>query len=376
MFSLHIDTATDWRGGQSQVLSLVVGLRAAGHRALLVAHPDGELRRRMREGHDLIPLGPRGEIDIAAAWRLSRVLKQLAPDVIHAHDPHAIAMAATALSIAAPTPAPPLVATRRSEFRMARNSFSRWKYSQVDCFVATAAAIRDRLVADGIPRSRTTVVYEGVDVERIERLQAANAHADFYLPTHAPIVGNVAALVPQKGQHHLIEAAALVVREVPDARFVIVGDGELRGSLERQIRDRHLERHVFLGGFRVDAIELTKGFDLFALSSVAEGVSAALVHAMAGSKAAVATTAGGTPEVVVDGETGYLVRPRDHRTMADRLIRLLKDVRLREGMGEAARRRARNRFTLERMVAETAGVYERLAGTRPEAGIASPSARG
>ncbi len=78
----------------------VLGLREIGHRAALVGHPDGELLRRMSEGLDLIPLAPRNEIDLAAAWRLSRVIKQLKPDVIHAHDPHGVAMAAMALSIA------------------------------------------------------------------------------------------------------------------------------------------------------------------------------------------------------------------------------------------------------------------------------------
>jgi len=376
MFSLHIDTAVAWRGGQSQVLSLVIGLRAIGHRAVLVAHPDGVLRRRMQEGHDVIPLAPSGEIDLAAAWRLSRVLKQLRPDVVHAHDPHAVAMAATALSIASPDPRPALVASRRAEFRMARNSFSRWKYSQVDCFIATATAIRDRIVADGVPRDRATIVNEGVDVERIVRMEPANVHAAFYLPTHAPVVGNVAALVPHKGQQHFIEAAALVLREVPDARFVIVGDGELREALERQIKEKHVERHVFLAGFRADAVELTKGFDLFALSSTSEGMSAALVHAMAASKAAVATSVGGIREVLVDGETGFLVPPRDHVAMAGRLVVLLKDAALRQRMGRAALERARERFTLERMIEQTAALYARLAGRRLEADIASPSAAG
>jgi glycosyltransferase involved in cell wall biosynthesis len=376
LFSLHIDTARTWRGGQSQVLYTVQGLRAIGQRAVLVAHPEGELLRRMSEGHDLIPLAPRNEVDLTAAWRLSRILKQLRPPVIHAHDPHAVSMAATALAMVT-LPAPPaLIASRRVEFRIAHNSFSRWKYSQVDCFIANSGAIRDRLVADGIPRAKTTVVNEGVDVERIVRMPAANVHAEFYLPHHAPVIGNVAALVPHKGQHHLIDAAALVVREVPDARFVIVGDGELRGTLEDQIHHRHLERHVFLAGFRVDALELTKGFDLFAMSSVHEGMCTALVDAMAASKAAVATTAGGIPEVMVDGETGYLVPPRDHRLMAERLVTLLKNERLRTTMGEAALRRARDRFTVERMVEGTAAVYDRLAGTRREADTVRPSAAG
>jgi len=269
-------------------------------------------------------------------------------------------MAATALSIASPTPRPALVASRRVEFRLAGNSFSRWKYSQVDCFIANSGPIRDRLVADGIPRDKTTIVNEGVDVDRIARMQPANVHAELFLPTHAPIVGNVAALVPHKGQQHLIDAAVLVVREVPDVRVVIVGDGELRTSLEQQIHRHHLERHVFLAGFRVDALELTKGFDLFAMSSVSEGMCTALVDAMAASKAAVATTAGGIPDVLVDGETGFLVPPRDHHAMAARIVQLLRDEPLRRRMGEAAFARAREKFTVDRMVERTAAVYERL----------------
>jgi glycosyltransferase involved in cell wall biosynthesis len=247
---------------------------------------------------------------------------------------------------------------------MGRNSFSRWKYSQVDCFIANSLAVRDRLAAEGIPRSKTTIVSEGVDVERIQRLPAASVHAAFYLPTHAPIVGNVAALVPHKGHHHLIDAAALVVRDVPDVRFVIVGDGELRGALETHIKHRHLERHVFLAGFRVDAVELTKGFDIFAVSSVTEGQCGALIDAMAAAKPAVATTAGAIAEVVVDGETGFLVPPRDDGAMAAKLATLLKDEALRARMGDAALRRARDCFTVERMVERVAAVYEELTKTK------------
>jgi L-malate glycosyltransferase len=376
MFSVHIDTSRTWRGGQWYVMEMVLGLRARGHRALLVAHPEGELFRRMREGHDLIPLAPRGDIDLTAAWRLSRVVKQLVPEVIHAHDPHAVAMTSTALSIASPQPRPLLVATRRVMFRLADNSFSRWKYSEVDCFIASCAAVRDRLITDGIPRSRITIVHEGVDVERLARLPAASVHAEFYLPTGAPVVFNVAALAPHKGQHHLIDAAALVVRDVPDARFVIVGDGELREALEKHVKDKHLERHVFLAGFRVDALELTQACDVFAIASLNEGLCIALIDAMAMGKPAVTTTAGGIPEVMVDGETGYLVPPRDHKAMAERLVFLLKHPAERQRMGAAARARVRDEFTADRMIDATAAVYEeQRAGRRRGADTASPSAR-
>lgn len=376
MLSLHIDTARSWRGGQSQVKYTVLGLRQRGDRAVLVAHPEGELLKRMSEGLDLVPLAPRHEVDLAAAWRLSRVLKQFSPDVIQAHDPHALAMAATALAILSSRRRPPLVATRRVDFHIARNSFSRWKYGQVDCFVAVTDAIADMLAGDGIPRRKIAVVNEGVDVERIVHLPAADVHAECYLPVGAPVVGNVAALVPHKGQHYLIEAAALVVREVPDVRFVILGDGELREQLEREIRHKHLERHVFLAGFRSNALELIKSFDVFVMSSVTEGLGTSIIDAMAAARCVVATEAGGIPEVVKDGETGFLVPVRDPKAMARRLVQVLKDEPLRRRMGEAGLARARARFTVERMVEETSAVYERLAGTRRAADTGRRAADG
>jgi glycosyltransferase involved in cell wall biosynthesis len=366
VFSLHIDTARTWRGGQNQVLLTVNGLRELGQRAALVAHPDGVLLRRFSEGLELIPLAPRTEFDLASAWRLSRVLKRLAPEVVHAHDAHAIAIASLALSLGSPAPAPALIASRRVDFHLRRNSFSRWKHRQVDCFIAASEAIRKLLVADGVPADRTTTVHEGIDVDHVLAAPKVNVHEAFWLPHHAPLVGNVAALVPHKGQRHLIEAARLVVREVPDARFIILGEGELREQLERQVRDHHLEKHVLLPGFRTDVLGCIKGFDLFAMSSVTEGLGTSLLDAMACSRPIVATRAGGIPEIVEDGQNGVLVEPRDHAAMARAIVGLLKDEGTRQRMGAAGLARVTDRFTVERMVAGTAAVYARAAG-RPHA---------
>jgi glycosyltransferase involved in cell wall biosynthesis len=367
LFSLHIDTARTWRGGQNQVLLTVNGLREIGHRAALVAHPDGELRRRAAEGLELVPIAPRAEMDLSAAWRLSRVVRRLTPDVIHAHDPHGVAMSALALSIAGsslkPRGAPPLVASRRVDFHLKGNSFSRWKHRQVDCFIAASDAIRHMLVADGVPADRTVTVHEGIDVDRVGAAPPVNLHETFWLPHHAPIVGNVAALVPHKGQRHLIDAAHLVVREMPDVRFIILGEGELRDALERQVREHHLEKHVFLPGFRTDVLGCIKSFDLFVMSSVSEGLGTSVLDAMACSRAVVATRAGGIPEIVDEGVTGILVPPHDHVSMAQAIVSLLQDENRRRTMGTAGLERVRARFTVERMVAETARVYARVAGT-------------
>jgi glycosyltransferase involved in cell wall biosynthesis len=364
VFSLHIDTAPTWRGGQNQVLLTVLGLRALGHRAVLVAHPAGELRRRAAEGLDLLPLAPRTEMDLAAAWRLSRLLRELRPDVVHAHDPHGLAMAALALSLLSSTPAPPLVLSRRVDFAIKRNAFSRWKYRQVDRFICASHAIRAVLAHDGFPEDRTIVVHEGIDVEHVDAAPVLNVRGEYWLPNDAPIVGNVAALVPHKGQRYLLDAAALVVRQVPDARFVILGEGELRPSLEHQIHERGLGRHALLGGFRPDVLSLLKSFDVFVMSSVTEGLGTSILDAMACGKAVVATRAGGIPEIVADGETGLLTPVRDAPALAAAMIALLTDEPRRRAMGAAGRRRVVERFTAERMVRETVEVYAGLVDRR------------
>ena len=361
MFSLHIDTARTWRGGQNQVLLTILGLRAAGHRTMLVAHPNGELRRRAAEGLELLPLAPDHELDLKAGWKLSRALSRLKPDIVHAHDPHGVAMASVALSMLTSTPAPPLVVSRRVDFRLKRNSFSRWKYRQVNLFIASSDAIRELLMKDGVAADQVVTVHEGIDIDRMAGMGAANVHEAFWLPHGAPVVGNVAALVAHKGQRHLIDAMPLVIREVPDARLVILGEGELRPQLEHQVKHLHLEKHVVLPGFRADVLALIKGFDLFVMSSETEGLGTSLLDAMAAGKACVGTRVGGIPEVIDDGVTGSLVPPHDPTALSSAIVRLLKDRDLRARMGEAGLARVRAEFSVERMVEGTVAAYSSVA---------------
>jgi len=255
---------------------------------------------------------------------------------------------------------PGLIASRRVAFHLKGNAFSRWKYHQVDCFVAASNAIRDMLIGDGIDANRVVTVYEGIDLHRVQGEPAANIHAEFWLPTHAPIVGAVAALTQEKGHKYLIDAAALVVREVPDARFVILGDGDQRPALERHVKELRLDRHVVLPGFRADILSFIHSFDLFVMSSLFEGLGTSLLDAMALSKAIVASDTGGIPEAVAHGETGLLVPPRDARELATAIVRLLKDPARREKMGRAGLERVKRLFSAEQMVEKTLGVYENL----------------
>jgi len=359
VFSIHIDTATTWRGGQNQVLLTALGLREKGHRTLLVAHPDGELRRRAEEGLDFIALAPSHELDLKAGWKLSRLLNRLKPDLVHAHDPHGVSMAALAISMSSVAP-PPLVVSRRVDFHLKTNSFSRWKYRQAAAFIAASDAIAAILTADGVDPSRIVTVHEGVDVERIARITPVSLHTEFWLPTHAPVVMNIGALVPHKGQRNLIDAAAAVRRGVPDAHVVILGEGTLRATLEHHIRHLNLEKHVLLPGFRADVLALLKSADLFAMSSETEGLGTSVLDAMACGKAVVGTSAGGIPEIVEDGVTGFIVPPRDPQALAAAITRLLADEQLRARMGVAGLARVRERFTVDRMIEGTLRVYERV----------------
>ncbi|MFN8058707.1 MAG: glycosyltransferase [Vicinamibacterales bacterium] len=362
MYSLHLDTAKSWRGGQNQVLLTVLGLRALGHRALLVAHPLGELRRRADEGLDLLPLAPRTELDVAAAWKLARVIRRERPDIVHAHDPHGVAMAAWALALGVGEPAPLLVASRRVDFDLKQNAFSRWKYRQVRAFLCASTFIRDMLVRDGIEPARAITVHEGVDLEHIARVPPLDVHSEFHLPHGAPVVANIAALAPHKGQRYFVEAAHRVVQSVPDARFLIVGEGELHAALQKQVHEHTLERHVHLTGFRRDALAILKDVDIFVMCSITEGLGTSTLDAMACRKPVVASRVGGIPEVVVDGDTGVLVAPRDPDALARAIVSLLESPERRRAMSDAGFARVTERFGVDRMVRETAAVYEQLVG--------------
>lgn len=362
--TIHIDTARTWRGGQNQALLTVKGLRALGHPTMLVAHPDGELRRRAPQDPDLVPLAPRFEIDFHAAWKLARIIRAFNPALLHAHDPHGVALAALALGFRMPWPPPMLVASRRVDFRLAGHALSRAKYRHVDRFICASAAIARILEQGGVEPARVVTVHEGVDLAHVAEAPPLSLHETFWLPHGAPVVLNVAALVPHKGQRYLIDAFADVVRVVPDARLVILGQGELHDALNKQVRQHGLERHVLLPGFRTDVLSLMKTADLFVMSSTTEGLGTSLLDAMACARPIVATSTGGIPEVVIHEETGLLVPPRDADSLADALVTLLRDEPRARLYGAAGYERVHRRFSVEHMVRETVAVYEQMLSTR------------
>ena len=157
-----------------------------------------------------------------------------------------------------------------------------------------------------------------------------------------------------------MHAAADIVRAVPDARVVILGEGDLRDELSRLIHELGLERHVLLPGFRPDVLSLLKAFDVFVMPSITEGLGTSILDAMACTKAVVASDVGGIPEVVERDVTGLLVPARDASALGAAIIRLLRDPALTGRLAAAGRARVERRFTADRMVQETLDLYRRL----------------
>jgi glycosyltransferase involved in cell wall biosynthesis len=206
---------------------------------------------------------------------------------------------------------------------------------------------------------RIRVVYEGVP-DRPALPGGREALAALGVPEGCPVVGNVAALTDHKDHATLIEAAARVRLRVPEARFVCVGDGELRPRLEALCRERGLEDRWIFAGFRTDLDRLLPAFTVFCLSSHMEGLGTSLLDAMAFARPVVATAAGGIPEAVEDGVTGRVVPVRDPTALADALVETLADPGRARTMGAAGRRRFEERFTADRMVDGTFAAYDGL----------------
>ncbi|MBX3413301.1 MAG: glycosyltransferase [Pirellulales bacterium] len=227
-----------------------------------------------------------------------------------------------------------------------------------DAFIAVAEAHGCFLASDeGCAPRKIRVIPNGVDTSRFcDRPGNDALRAELGLPVGAPTVGIVAVLRPEKNHDLFLRAAAIVHRTVPEARFLIVGDGPLRPEIEAQIHNLGLAGIVHMLGMRRDIPELLHVIDVVALTSKMEANPVSVLEALSSGRPVVSTRVGSIPENVIDGETGFLVPPGDEQTLAARLTTLLTNPQTREYLGRAARERIVRHASLESMV----GGYERL----------------
>ena len=353
---LHVDSGREWRGGQNQVLLSCLGMRARGHEVALACRRASPLYERAEKaGVAVTPVDFGGELSPRPAFQVAGALRALGPQVVQAHDPHALtACHAARLRRRSGV----LVATRRVDF-VPRGPLALFKYRAAGRVIVASRAIQDVLTRAGLDPALLRLVYEGVP-DRTPVPGGREALAALGIPAGAPVVGQIAALVDHKDQPTLLRAAARVLARRPDVRFVIVGDGERRAALVEQAAQAGIAGSVVFTGFRDDVDRLLPAFDVFCLSSHMEGLGTIVLDAMAFARPVAATAAGGIPESVVDGVTGRVTPTRDDAALAGALLELLDDPTRARGMGEAGRRRFEERFSAERMVAETLAVYEEL----------------
>jgi glycosyltransferase involved in cell wall biosynthesis len=202
--------------------------------------------------------------------------------------------------------------------------------------------------------------YYGIDPEALRGSAWADGfRKEMEIPEDAPIVGTVANFKVQKGHHHLLGAAAQVRRALPDVRFVLVGEGPLEDEVRRRCRESGLDGTVLFAGSRRDVPRVMRSFDVLAVPSLHDGLSIALLEAMALGTPPVVTRVGGNPEVVEDGTNGVVVEPADSEAMAQAILQVLGDSSLRTRLGEAARTRAQD-FDIRSAVSRVEEVYEVL----------------
>ncbi len=347
---LHVDSALGWRGGQNQVWLTAKGMAARGHEVLVACRRGGRLAARLHEARLPVREIPfRGDFWPPAILTLRRVVREFRPDVVQLHDPHAVAA-----GLFAGRAAQRRIATRRVDFPVLSG-----KYRRCERVVAVSRAIAAVLAAGGVPEARLRVVYEGVP-DRPAQDGGREVFAALGIPADAPVVGNVAALTDHKDHATLLEAAALVGARVPKARFLILGEGELRSSLETRARELGLTGRVVFGGFRTDLDRLIPAFTVSCLTSHHEGLGTSLLDAMNFARPIVVTNAGGIPEAVEDGVTGRVVAARAPEHLANALCEVLLDSTRAATLGASGRQRFLERFSVERMLDATLGVYAEL----------------
>lgn len=239
----------------------------------------------------------------------------------------------------------------------------------MDAVVCVSAGQAEKVRRAGVPPERALVIRNGVRFRETIDPDATYRRLlhSFFPQAPARVVGAAGRLSPEKGFGQLVEAAALVARDDADVGFIHFGEGPLREDLRRQIAARGLERRFILAGFRTDLEKFLPHFDLAVLPSFTEGLPVIVLEAFAAGVPVVATAVGGTPEVVEDGVSGFLVPPGEPAALAARIRAALADEVRRRAMGACGRQRVREQFTFDRQSEQYQELFERLTRRRQRA---------
>lgn len=207
--------------------------------------------------------------------------------------------------------------------------------------------------------NKYSLIRYGVDYAEFN-IKDQNIREELGINPNDLVVGMVACFKPQKSPRDFIKLAFLTKRILPETRFLLVGDGILRKETEKLIHKFNLEKQIILTGWRKDIPRILSAIDVFALTSLWEGLPISALEAMASSRPVISTHTGGVAEIIAEGESGFLVSPHQVSRMTERLIVLLKDKNLRTRMGQKAKDSLDSNFTLRNMISRNENLYEEL----------------
>ena len=353
---LYVDLEREWRGGQSQALLTLRGLRERGHEVELLTAQDAPLAERAEVVGIDVHTVPRAGLRAWAARALRRLLAKNQFEIVHLNEPHAL----TAAWLAGVHKRLPLLLSRRIGFPLQKNWVSQARYRAVERFLPNSKNVARSLNDSGIAAERISIVNEGVEISPPPTpAQQKSAREHWGIGEKEFLFGCVGVFVPEKGQRHLIEALPAVRASHPEARLILAGDGASRAELDTLAKQLGQAEAVLFPGFVNNVAQVYDALDAFVFPSEFEGLGTALQTAMAAGLPSISTNRGALAEVV-DHERTALVCEPDGKQFAAAMLRFLADTKLRQNLGAAGQLEIEQRFSAGRMVENTIRVYEEV----------------
>jgi glycosyltransferase involved in cell wall biosynthesis len=372
----HIVKTQGIAGAENHLFKLLPALAVGGWGVHLVTICDrskgkptpgyeAALQRLRSQGVRVEQLMVRNKYDPAGSLRVARTLKTIRPDLVHTHLAYADLFGSFGARMAGRVT---IVSSRHRDYSRSPAEIAHFRrYYRLanplqDAVIAASHRIAElcRTEERRDPRTIHTVWY-GCEDQAVGRQDArAHVRAELGLAPDTPLLGTVGRLIPLKGHTYALRAFATIAQHIPDAVWLVVGTGPEREGLETLARSLGVGAQVRFVGHRDDVPTIMAALDLLVHPTTAEGFGLVLLEAMVQGAPVVATRVGSLPEIVVDGESGLLVPPRDPQALTDAIHPLLLDRARRESLGRQGRARYEECFRLERMVQETLRVYQQV----------------
>jgi len=355
-------------GAERVIINLVKGLDKDKFKPVICClNAAGQFAFELEnQGIKVIALNKKGKFDISVIGKLIAVIKENNIDIVHTHLWGAnfwgrIAAKKAGVKV--------IIATEHNEDVWKPELFfilDRWLARSTDKIIAVSNKVKEFYVGKGIPEEKIEVIYNGVDIE-MSQVSGRRSHIreEFGIKEDETVLAIIGRLVPQKGHRYLFEALGSLNGQYK-VKLLVVGDGPLLESLKSQVASLRLQDKVIFAGLRKDVPNILKNIDMLVMPSLREGLPMVALEAMATGVPIVATQVGGTPEVIIEGECGLLVKSKNHHALRSAIERIISDTVLKNCIIDNAKKRIREEFKVEKMLSKTQDVYEKLYAAKNE----------